>query len=53
MRSRIIFIFIGLAIGNFLFPLLDGNYNFSDAIERTFFQFIALAGVFITTYLKD
>jgi len=53
MRIKIISLFIGLAIGNFLFPLLYGNYNFSDAIERTFFQFIALAGVFIATYLKD
>lgn len=53
MRKNIIYIFIGIAVGNFLFMYFGDSGSLKVAMERTYFQFIALLGVFISTFLED
>lgn len=48
-----IFIFTGLMIGNFLFCVIDNNITLSNAIERSFFQFVALVSAFIALLFNN
>lgn len=53
MKAKLIFVFIGLIIGNFLSVLMFDKFMLSDAIERTFFYFVALFCVYLSLLYEE
>jgi len=51
---KTLFIFLALGLGNFSYQFTHGTYDYRTALERTYFQGVALLISFLITKLcKD